>query len=242
LNRASRLIGLPTRTWQDFDLLHRRRELLGIQPLQPVASPGALWRARLIGLGLVAAGLGGWLALYTYARVLERQEQALQPVAAEHQRLQAQLAERSQSNQALEKSNQAFADAILAIPSAALLLGDLANSIPVAVQLTLARLEGSQLQLNGVAAQPHALRTITAFQLVLERSPLFQPQQVQLIKLIAAPQGQATDGQQAPGLTFEMKAVLEPAGTKNNLSRLQALGAVGLRRRLAVLQEEGLLQ
>lgn len=182
------------------------------------------------------------MALYTYARVLESQEQALQPVAAEHQRLQAQLAERTQSNKALETANQALANAILAIPSGALLLGDLANSIPVTVQLTLARLEGSQLLLNGVAAQPHALRTITAFQLVLERLPLFQPQQVQLIKLIAAPQAQAADGQQTPGLTFEMKAALEPAGTKNNLARLQALGATGLRRRLAVLQEEGLLQ
>lgn len=196
----------------------------------------------MIGLALFAAGLSVSLGLFLYTKVLEKQEQALQPVADEYQRLQAEQQQLSQSNKSLAKANQAFADAILAIPSAALLLGDLADLIPLAVQLTLVKLEGRQLQLEGVAAEPMALRTVTAFQLSLERSPLFQPQQVQLIKLISSPQVKAPDGQQAQGLTFEMKAALEPAANKNNLLRLEALGAAGLRRRLAVLQEEGLLQ
>jgi len=245
LNRATRLNRLVAGAWQDFDLLRRRREQLGIEPLQPVAGPGLLWRGALIGTGLLAAGIGGWLGLFAYEKLLAGQEEALQPVAAAHQGYQAQLAERAQSNEQLAKANQALADAILSIPSGALLLGDLAVSTPAAVQLTLAKQEGTQLQLNGVAAEPDALRTINAFQLLLERSPLFQPQQVQLVKVTAMPQGQTQAGQPeqaAPGLFFEITAALAPAATKANLPRLEALGATGLRRRLAVIQEEGLLQ
>ena len=231
--------------WQEFDLLRRRREQLGIEPLPPLAGPGLLWRGGLIGAGLLTAGLGGWLGLFAYEKLLAGQEDALQPVAVMHQGYQARLAENAQSNEQLAQANQAIADAILSIPSGALLLGDLAASTPAAVQLTLAKQQGTQLQLNGLAPAPDALRTINALQLLLERSPLFQPQQVQLVKVTAMPQGQTQAGQPeqaAPGLTFEMTAALAPAATKANLPRLEALGATGLRRRLAVLQEEGLLQ
>lgn len=228
--------------WQNFDLLRRRRELLGIEPLQPVAGPGLLWRGSLIGAGLLAAGLGGWLGLFAYGRLLAGQEQSLQGVAADHQRYQAQLTERAQSNEQLAKANQSLANAILSIPSGALLLGDLAASTPASVQLNLAKQDGTQLLLNGVASEPDALRTINALQLLLERSPIFQRQQVELVKVTAVPQGQTQAGQAAPGLFFEITAALAPAATKANLPRLEALGATGLRRRLAFLQAEGLLQ
>lgn len=226
--------------WQDFDLLRQRREQLGLEPLQPAAGPGLVWRGGLIGAGLLAAGLAGWLGLLAYGRVLAAQQQALQPVAEEHQRFQAQLAELRQSNEQLGTANQALADAILSIPSGALLLGDLAAFTPASLQLTLAKQEGDLLLLNGLAAHPDALRTINALQLELENSALFKPGQVQLVKVAATPQAQ--DNTTAAGLYFEFKVAMAPAATKANLPRLLALGATGLRRRLAVLQQEGLLK
>ena len=226
--------------WQDFDLLRRRRQELGIEALTPAAGQGLLWRGGLIGAALVALGALGWLCIFAWVRVLESRELALQPVAARHKQFEARLQAIGQQLGQLTKANQALAAGILSIPSGSLLLADLASLTPGSVQLASVKQEGGQLTLNGSAAQPNGLRAINAFQLGLEQSVLFSSDQVQLVKVQEQQAQPAAASQQV--LSFELKATLDQAGTKAQLGRLQALGSPGLLRRLRQLQLEGLLQ
>ena len=226
--------------WQDFDLLRRRRQELGIEALTPAAGQGVLWRGGLIAAALVALGALGWLGIFAWVRVLESRELALQPVAARHKQFEARLQAIGQQLGQLTKANQALAAGILSIPSGSLLLADLASLTPGSVQLAYVKQEGGQLTLNGSAAQPNGLRAINAFQLGLEQSVLFSSDQVQLVKVQEQQAQPAAASQQV--LSFELKATLDQAGTKAQLGRLQALGSPGLLRRLRQLQLEGLLQ
>ena len=226
--------------WQDFDLLRRRRQELGIEALTPAAGQGLLWRGGLIAAALVALGALGWLGIFAWVRLLESRELALQPVAAKHQQFEARLQAVRQQLGQLTKANQALAAGILSIPSGSLLLADLASLTPGSVQLASVKQEGGQLTLNGSAAQPNGLRAINAFQLGLEQSVLFSSDQVQLVKVQEQQAQPAAASQQV--LSFELKATLDQAGTKAQLGRLQALGSPGLLRRLRQLQLEGLLQ
>ena len=228
--------------WQDFDLLRRRRQEQGIEALAPAAGQGLLWRGGLIGAALVALGALGWLGIFAWVRVLESRELALQPVAARHKQFEARLQAIGQQLGQLTKANQALAAGILSIPSGSLLLADLASLTPGSVQLASVKQEGAKLTINGSAAQPNGLRAINAFQLGLEQSVLFAPDQVQLVK-VQEPQAQPAQGEASQQvLSFELKATLDQAGTKAQLGRLQALGSPGLHRRLRQLQLEGLLQ
>ena len=226
--------------WQDFDLLRRRREELGIEALTPAAGQGLLWRGGLIAAALVALGALGWLGIFAWVRVLESRELALKGVADQHQQFEARLQAVRQQLGQLTKANQALAAGILSIPSGSLLLADLASLTPGSVQLASVKQEGGQLTLNGSAAQPNGLRAINAFQLGLEQSVLFSSDQVQLVKVQEQQAQPAAASQQV--LSFELKATLDQAGTKAQLGRLQALGSPGLLRRLRQLQLEGLLQ
>ena len=226
--------------WQDFDLLRRRREELGIEALTPAAGQGLLWRGGLIAAALVALGALGWLGVFAWVRVLESRELALKGVADQHQQFEARLQAVRQQLGQLTKANQALAAGILSIPSGSLLLADLASLTPGSVQLASVKQEGGQLTLNGSAAQPNGLRAINAFQLGLEQSVLFSSDQVQLVKVQEQQAQPAAASQQV--LSFELKATLDQAGTKAQLGRLQALGSPGLLRRLRQLQLEGLLQ
>lgn len=226
--------------WQDFDLLRRRRQELGIEALTPAAGQGLLWRGGLIAAALVALGALGWLGIFAWVRVLESRELALKGVADQHQQFEARLQAVRQQLGQLTKANQALAAGILSIPSGSLLLADLASLTPGSVQLASVKQEGGQLTLNGSAAQPNGLRAINAFQLGLEQSVLFSSDQVQLVKVQEQQAQPAAASQQV--LSFELKATLDQAGTKAQLGRLQALGSPGLLRRLRQLQLEGLLQ
>ena len=226
--------------WQDFDLLRRRRQELGIEALTPAAGQGLLWRGGLIAAALVALGALGWLGIFAWVRVLESRELALKGVADQHQQFEARLQAVRQQLGQLTKANQALAAGILSIPSGSLLLADLASLTPGSVQLASVKQEGGQLTLNGSAAQPNGLLAINAFQLGLEQSVLFSSDQVQLVKVQEQQAQPAAASQQV--LSFELKATLDQAGTKAQLGRLQALGSPGLLRRLRQLQLEGLLQ
>jgi type IV pilus assembly protein PilN len=231
---------LAAGAWQDFDLLRRRRQELGIEALTPAAGQGLLWRGGLIAAALVALGALGWLGIFAWVRVLESRELALKGVADQHQQFEARLQAVRQQLGQLTKANQALAAGILSIPSGSLLLADLASLTPGSVQLASVKQEGGQLTLNGSAAQPNGLRAINAFQLGLEQSVLFSSDQVQLVKVQEQQAQPAAASQQV--LSFELKATLDQAGTKAQLGRLQALGSPGLLRRLRQLQLEGLLQ
>ncbi|MEB3173209.1 MAG: PilN domain-containing protein [Cyanobacteriota bacterium] len=222
-------------SWQSFDLLRRRRQELGLEAVKPAASKDLLIRGGLIAAGLLSLAGLIWLGMGLYARWLKAREDSLQPVAAQHQQVQSQLATLAEQLEKRTAANQALADGIASVAASSVLLAELTLLTPADVQLKTAVQQGQQLTLTGQAVPPNALRAINAFQLKLETSPLFTPTGVQVVKIVE----QAGD---AKGLSFEIKAATAPGARRANAALLQARGATGLLKRLQVLQQEGLLR
>jgi type IV pilus assembly protein PilN len=142
----------------------------------------------------------------------------------------------------VQAANQALAQGLLSVRSGSALLRDLQLRVPRGVQLTEVKQQdgGQGLLLKGVAVgrQPFAL--INALQLELKRSPLLDPNRINLTK---ASRGKA-DAQPGSGrdvdfeITTRFRPPIQPLGEKQIL---QQLGADGLARRLDLLQREGLL-
>lgn len=233
-------------SWQSFDLLRRRRQELGLEAVKPASSKDLLLRGSLIAAALVALASVIWLSTLFYARWLQAREDSLQPIGAQHQQLQSQLASLEQELASRSSANQALADAIASVASSSVLLAELAQLTPAEVQLLTVVQQAQQLTLTGTAVPPNSLRAINALQLELEGSPLFVRTGVQVIKIQEQAGGQtaaaAVAGPGAAGLSFELKADMAPAARRANLALLQARGATGLYRRLQVLQQEGLLR
>ena len=233
-------------SWQSSDLLRRRRQQLGLEAVSPTSSQELLVRGGLIAAALVALAVLIWGGAFLYARWLQGREDSLQPVGAQHQAYTTQLVALKSQIEAEVKANRALANAIVALPTSSVLLAELSRLTPADVQLTGAKQEGQQLSLTGAAASPNSLRAINALQLQLESSPLFKPGGVQVVKILeqstAQSQGPGAGPTPRLGLSFEIKADFGPSARSSNLALLRVSGAEGLRRRLQVLQREGLLQ
>jgi Tfp pilus assembly protein PilN len=79
------------------------------------------------------------------------------------------------------------------VRSSSALFGELRRLMPIAMQIDQAQVDGNQLELRGVAAQPNGLRSVNALMLSLAQSGLFQQDGVVLNRA----QLQASSGNQA---------------------------------------------
>ena len=232
-------------TVSDLDLLRERRAQLGLpepdtsDPLVPLLK-GAVLGGALVGLALLASGVMVLLNRSTAAEV-----ERLTPVQGRFDALQARIkAERSQ-RLAIEKASLDLAQALVAVRSGSALMEDLRRRAPQGVQFTEARVEGDQLRIKGLSSDPGAFARINALQLDLQRSPLFDPKRVQLIKANREePKNQPQSGVVAPipPVLFELTAGFRPLGGGGDLATLRVLGADGMATRLQKLQREGLLR
>lgn len=232
-------------TVSDLDLLRERRAQLGLpepdtsDPLVPLLK-GAVLGGALVGLALLASGVMVLLNRSTAAEV-----ERLTPVQGRFDALQAQIkAERSQ-RLAIEKASTDLAQALVAVRSGSALMEDLRRRAPQGVQFTEARVEGDQLRIKGLSSDPGAFARINALQLDLQRSPLFDPKRVQLIKANREePKNQPQQG--APVVVvpvqFELTAGFRPQGGSSDLATLRALGADGMATRLQNLQRAGVVR
>lgn len=221
-----------------LDLLEQRRQQLGVAPDRPLA-----WRPLLMPGGLIAVAV---LALLIAAGVLLSLRQALlrgavaalapQAQASERVRLQGQ-ARQGQARQ-LKAANRKLAEALVAVPSSSAWLLDLARTVPSGVQLSKAVVNGRQLSLAGVAADPNGFIRINALQLGLQRSPLFVPTSVQLRK---AERQRAGSDNVAGTIRFDLEARFRDTVPLLAASQLQQLGAAGMAHRLEVVQQLGVL-
>jgi type IV pilus assembly protein PilN len=230
-----------------FDLLRERREQLGL--LEPAdataAARGTLLKGVVIGAALLGLtfGLAALLALRS-AMQASRLE-TLASVEAEVEQFESRLeAERASLTQ-LNTANQELVKGLVNARSGSALMRDLQQRVPQGIQLTEATEQDDGLTLKGRARDPQAFERINALQLDLARSPLVDPNKVRLVKGSRQLQAASSGGQPATADMVEFELVLGfrppiPAAAEKAL--LEELGSDGLARRLALLEQEGVLQ
>lgn len=221
-----------------LDLLEQRRQQLGVAPDRPLS-----WRPLLLPGGLIAAAILGVLIvagvlLSLRQALLSSAVAALAPQAEASERLRRQgQAQLGQARQ-LEAANRTLAEAVVAVPSSSAWLLDLARRVPQGVQLSKAVVNGRQLSLAGVAADPDGFIRINALQLGLQRSPLLLPGSVQLRK---AERQSAGNDNPASTIRFDLEARFRDTVPLLDAEQLQQLGAAGMAHRLEVVQNLGVL-
>lgn len=221
-----------------LDLLEQRRQQLGVAADRPLS-----WRSLLLPGGLIAAAIlgvliGAGVLLSLRQALLRGAVAALAPQAEASERLRRQgQAQLGQARQ-LEAANRTLAEAVVAVPSSSAWLLDLARRVPQGVQLSKAVVNGRQLSLAGVAADPDGFIRINALQLGLQRSPLLLPGSVQLRK---AERQSAGNDNPASTIRFDLEARFRDTVPLLDAEQLQQLGAAGMAHRLEVVQNLGVL-
>ena len=230
--------------WLDIDLLRQRRERFGDQRPEILPVRTLLLRGAAIGAALpvLLVLTCVWLLFQEHRLVQEAND--LQPLAAEHDILQAQILKETNALQALVQTNKNLARTMADVRSSSALFGELRRLMPTAMQLEQAQVDGNQLELKGVAVQPNGLRSVNALMLSLAQSGLFQLDGVLLKQALLQPSSgnqaiAATSGR----VTYSLTAEFAPDAVKAIRPQLLSLGADGLDQRLIRLeQEEDLLE
>ena len=230
--------------WLDIDLLWQRRERFGDQRPEILPVRTLLLRGAVIGAALPLLLVLTCVWLLFEERRLVQEANDLQPFAAEHDRLQARILKETNTLQGLVQTNKNLARRMADVRSSSALFGELRRLMPVAMHLDQAQVDGNQLELRGVAAQPNGLRVVNALMLSLAQSGLFETDGVALKRA----QLQATSGTLASAASngrvrYSLSADFAPNAVKAMRPHLLSLGADGLDQRMKRLeQEEDLLE
>lgn len=230
-----------------FDLLREKREELGLlEPAEASAlSRETLLKGVVIGAALLGVSLGIAALLALRSTMQASRLEKLATVEAEVEQFETRLqGERAKLTQ-LNSANQELVKGLIGARSGSALMRDLQLRVPQGIQLTEATEQGTALTLKGTARDPQAFERINALQLDLKRSPLVDPNQVRLVKGSRQLQAARSGGQtsSADSVDFELvvgfRPDIPPAAEK---AILEELGSDGLARRLALLEQEGVLQ
>ena len=231
-------------TEDSFDLLKERRGRLGEE--EPGASNPrrSLVKGALLASALVGATGAGWAVVASLQRSALTELERLTPVQARYDQLKSQIIIERKKTDELEKQNNKLAKALVAVGSGSALLEELRRRTPRGLQLSEVIQEGNSLRLRGQANDPGAFARINALQLQLQRSRLFNPNQVSLI------QARRDTGKEAnppaanvssEPVQFELTAAFSQAGINGDLAKLRDLGATGMAKRLQMLQRQGVM-
>ena len=230
--------------WLDVDLLRQRRERFGTQRPEILPVRTLLLRGAAIGAALPLLLVLICVWLFFQERRLLQEANDLQPLAAEHDILQAQILKETDALQALVQTNKNLARSMADVRSSSALFGELRRLMPIAMHLDQAQVDGNQLELRGVAAQPNGLRSVNALMLSLAQSGLFQPDGVALKRAeLQVSSGNLATAASNGRVKYSLTAEFAPDAVKAIRPQLLSLGADGLDQRLKWLeQEEGLLK
>lgn len=230
---------------RELDLLRQRRlerglpaEVAPLVPARRLLVHGAA--AGVVPLLLVAT-LSTWVG-WRQAQVSE-QLSGLRGIPAQLQALESQVSERRRQFTAVQRSNEGLAKGLVAVSSGSALLAQLAAITPQGVQITDLQVQGSGLSLKGLANDPQSFRSVNGLSLLLARSPLIQPASVKVLK-ISREQPTGTGAQStvtAGPVAWDLNASFASVPAARQLALLQQLGAVGMVRRLQILQRAGVL-
>ena len=195
-----------------------------------------LWRGGLIGAVVPLLLLLVALFLVLQERQLSQRQRYLEPIAAEHDRVDQALIEATTVLEKSRATNSAIAKAMADVRSSSAVLAEVRRLVPETIVLDRLVLKSNALEISGSANQPNGLRLVNALLLRLSASGFFAPKRVELLQAVVSSQAeQAT-------LRFSLSAgFVADAGlvTRNSLP---LLGAEGMARRMAVLVQEGLVK
>ena len=231
-------------TEDSFDLLKERRGRLGEE--EPAANNPrrSLLRGTLLASALVGAAGVGWAVVASLQRSALTELERLTPVQARYDQLKNQIIIERKKTDELEKQNNKLVKALVAVSSGSALMEELRRRTPRGLQFSELIQEGNILRLRGQAKDPGAFARINALQLQLQRSRLFNPNQVSLIQA-RRDNGKETNPPAAnvssEPVQFELTAAFSQSGINGDLAKLQDLGATGLAKRLQLLQRQGVM-
>ena len=232
------MVDLSAGAWLELDLLARRRQRLGLVRPQPIAVRKLLLRGTLIGAALPLLSLVVCFLILIQDRLLARQQEQLTPYANQYDAIKQSLDDIVVQIDSASSRNRSIARAMADVRSSSAVLVELAGLLPREMTFKSLKAEGSQLIVEGAALQPNGLRTINAFLLRLAQSSLFDSQQVRLKKA----QVKEASGDANSLMNFSVVAAFRDDAAEATRSRLEELGAVGLAKRLRLLEAEELLK
>ena len=228
--------GLSAGAWLDLDLLRQRRERFDLERPKVIPVRELLWRGGLIGAVVPLVLLLVVVFLVVKERQLSHRQRLLEPIAAEHDRVDQALISATQMLEQSRSTNSAIAKAMADVRSSSAVLAEVRQLVPEAIVLDRLVVEGNVLEISGSADQPNGLRLVNALLLRLSASGFFAPEQVELSKADVAVQAEQSL------LRFSLSAGFAADAALAMRTSLSRLGAEGMARRLEVLVREGLVK
>ena len=228
--------GLSAGAWLDLDLLRQRRERFGLERPKVVPVRELLWRGGLIGAVVPLVLLSVVLFLFIQDRQLAERQKRLEPIAAEHDRVEQSLIAAMQMLEQTRSTNFAIAKAMADVRSSSAVLAEVRRLVPELISINRLAVKGNVLEISGSAQQPNGLRLVNALLLRLSASGFFAPEQVKLSKASVA--GKAEQAK----LKFSVSAGFAADAAVAMRRSLPRLGAEGMARRMVVLEREGLVK
>ena len=116
--------GLSAGAWLDLDLLRQRRERFGLERSKVIPVRELLWRGGLIGAVLPLVLLVVVLFLVVQDRHLAHRQKRLEPIAAEHDRVDQALIEATKMLEKSRSTNSAIAKAMADVRSSSAVLAE----------------------------------------------------------------------------------------------------------------------
>ena len=233
---ADRSEALSAGAWLDLDLLRQRRERFGLERPKVVPVRELLWRGGMIGAVAPVLLLLVVLFLFVQDRRLAQRQRGLEPVGAEHDRVDQALIEATKTLQQSRSTNSAIATAMADIRSSSAVLTEVRQLVPELISLDQLEVDGNVLEISGSAQQPNGLRLVNALLLRLSASGFFAPESVKLS------QADVAGSADLETLRFSLSASFATDATLVMRPSLPRLGAQGMARRMAVLVQEGLVK
>ena len=228
--------GLSAGAWLDLDLLRQRRDRLGLERPRVVPVQELLWRGGVIGAVVPLLLVLVVVFLVLQERQLAQRQRRLEPIAAEHDRVDKALIEAATKLEQSRATNSAIAKAMADVRSSSALLAEVRRLVPETIVLDRLVVRGNALEISGSAEQPNGLRLVNALLLRLSASGFFTPQRVELSKADVSGRADETT------LRFCVSAGFAGDAALAMRSSLARLGAEGMARRMEVLVQEGLVK
>ena len=173
---------LSAGAWLHLDLLRQRRQRLGLERPKVVPVRELVWRGGLIGAVAPVLLLLAVLFLVVQDRQLAHRQKRLEPLAAEHDRVDQALIAVTQKLEQSRSTNSAIAKAMADVRSSSAVLAEVRQLVPESIALDRLAVKGNVVEISGSAQQPNGLRLVNALMLRLSASDFFTSEQVTLSK------------------------------------------------------------
>ena len=127
--------GLSAGAWLDLDLLRQRRERFGLERPKVIPVRELLWRGGLIGSATPLLILLVVLFLFVQDRQLTQRQRRLEPIAAEHDRVEQSLIAAMQTLEQTRSTNSAIAKAMADVRSSSAVLAEVRRLVPELISM-----------------------------------------------------------------------------------------------------------